>query len=184
MVYFNKLITLTAITAFLILAFTSLTMAQEHDPTSENSQKAEYVMTDGESSSIITVWLNDGTLAFASERSSQIAAWRLWQTQHPTFFQVYPEVSYRIEFDRLTSQEMQVTLSDVKQLVIGGDFVDSATIGTKTFDLSSLKVDSSIQEEMTGWRSFKTFDYADIGDNEADPVLGKLIHQGFVRGFN
>jgi len=183
MVHINKLVTLIAITVFLILGFTSLAMAQEPKPTSTNSQKAEYVMTDGESSSIITVWLNDDTLAFALEGRSQIAAWRLWSTEHPTFFQVYPEVSYRIEFDRLTSQEMQVALSDVRQLVFDGGFVDNATIGSRVFDLSSLKVDSSIQEEMTGWKSFKTFDYADIGDNEADPVLGKLIQQGFVQSF-
>ena len=55
MVHFNKLITFIAIIVFLALAFTSLAMAQEHDPASKNSQKAEYVMTDGESSSIITV---------------------------------------------------------------------------------------------------------------------------------
>ncbi|MDO6426137.1 hypothetical protein Q4489_03890 [Thalassotalea sp. 1_MG-2023] len=30
--------------------------------------------------------------------------------------------------------------------------------------------------------TFQTIDYADIGDNEADPFLAKMIHQGFKEG--
>lgn len=33
---------------------------------------------------------------------------------------------------------------------------------------------------MAHWQQFQRTDYADIGDNENDPFLAKLIHQGFV----
>ena len=133
--------------------------------------------------SLLTVWVSNDTIAFSPQGTEQVAAWHLWQTENPTFYQIYPKVKYRIEFDRLTSHEMQSVLVQLKQLVKDKSFVDKLKLTNKELTLSSLDSGSWARSEMKSWQDFKTFDYADIGDNEADPVLGQLIQQGFVRGF-
>lgn len=37
-----------------------------------------------------------------------------------------------------------------------------------------------VQAQFAKWDSYQTTDYADIGDNESDPFLAKMINQGFV----
>ncbi|WP_223669148.1 hypothetical protein [Kangiella shandongensis] len=147
------------------------------------AQKAEYVLSEDGVNSLLTVWVSDGTIAFSPQGTDQIAAWHLWQTDNPTFYQIFPNVKYRIEFDRLTSHEMQSVLAQLKQLVKDESLVDDAEFSNKELTLSSLDSGEQAQNEIRSWNDFKTLDYADIGDNEADPVLGRLIQQGFVRGF-
>lgn len=173
----NKVLSLVAIISFLALSLSSLSLAQ---PTSV-AKKAEFVVTTGDDVSVVSVWLSNDTLAFSPQGTEQIALWRSWQTAHPSFYQAYPEVDYRIEFDRLTSKQMQSTLDELKQLVNGIEFVEKVTINGKQFELSSLESGQSVEQDIASWSGYKTFDYADIGDNEADPVLGQLIQQGFVR---
>lgn len=173
----NKLLNLAAIVCFLALSLSSLALAQPKSI----AKKAEFVVTSGNQSSVISVWLVDDTLAFSPQGTQQIALWHLWKTDHPSFYQVYPEVGYRIEFDRLTSQETLRMLDELKLLINGHDFVDQMDINGKQFELSSLESGQSIETAVAEWSAYQTFDYADIGDNEADPVLGKLIQQGFVR---
>ena len=175
----NKILSLSAILCFLALALSSLALAQPKSV----AKKADFAISEGDSSSLVTVWFDKEVIAFSSQESQQIALWSLWQTEHPSFYQAYPEVSYRIEFDRLTSQEMQTTLNELKQLITDGEFVDQITINGKQFELLSLESGKAVKNTMSQWSRYQTFDYADIGDNEADPVLGKLIQQGFVRGF-
>lgn len=177
----NKLLTLTAIVGFLSLALVSLAMAQNKG--AFPAQKAEYVISEDGVNSLLTVWVSDDTIAFSPQGTDQIAAWHLWQTDNPTFYQIYPNVKYRIEFDRLTSHEMQSVLGQLKQLIKNKSFVDNAKLSNKELTLSSMDSGHQAKSEIGRWEDFSTFDYADIGDNEADPVLGRLIHQGFVRGF-
>ncbi len=170
-----------AIVGFLSLALVSLAMAQNRG--AFPAQKAEYVLSEDGVNSLLTVWVSDGTIAFSPQGTDQIAAWHLWQTDNPTFYQIFPNVKYRIEFDRLTSHEMQSVLAQLKQLVKDESLVDDAEFSNKELTLSSLDSGEQAQNEIRSWNDFKTLDYADIGDNEADPVLGRLIQQGFVRGF-
>ena len=37
-----------------------------------------------------------------------------------------------------------------------------------------------VQVEFAKWDNYQTTDYADIGDNESDPFLAKMINLGFV----
>ncbi|RDX37500.1 hypothetical protein DZA50_02040 [Kangiella sp. HD9-110m-PIT-SAG07] len=175
----NKLLTLSSILCFLALALSSLAIAQPKSV----AKKAEYVVTKSNKSSLITVWLSKDIIAFSEQGSSKVAKWQLWQTNHPSFYHVYTDVGYRIEFDRLTSQEMESVLDELKLLINGDDFNDQFVINDKRFELSSLENGKSVEDYLKEWKTYKTYDYADIGDNEADPVLGKLIQQGFVRGF-
>ena len=174
----NKLLTLSSILCFLALALSSLAIAQPQSV----AKRAEYVVTKSDKSSLITVWLSTDMIAFSEQGASKVALWHLWQTNHPSFYQVYTDVGYRIEFDRLTSQEMQPVLDELKQLINGDDFNDEFVINDKQFELSSLESGESVEGYMKEWKAYKTYDYADIGDNEADPVLGKLIQQGFTQG--
>ncbi|AKE52232.1 hypothetical protein TQ33_1277 [Kangiella geojedonensis] len=176
MLQMNKILSLIAIISFLALSLSSLALAQP----GTMAKKADFVVTKGGESRIVTVWLNKEVMGFSPQGTEQIALWRLWQTEHPSFFQAYPEKQYCIEFDRLTSQEMETTLDELKQLVNGHEFVERVTINGKQFELSSLESGQVVKQTMAEWSDYKTFDYADIGDNEADPVLGQLIQQGFV----
>lgn len=174
----NKLLALPYILCFLALALSSLVIAQPKSV----AIKAEYVVTKGGQSSLITVWFSTDLIAFSEEGASKVALWRLWQTQHPSFYQAYPEVGYRIEFDRLASHSTKKVLEQLKSVVNDGDFKDAFVIDGKQFKLSSLENGWGVEEHMNQWNDYKTYDYADIGDNEADPVLGKLIKQGFIQG--
>ncbi|PXF62451.1 hypothetical protein [Kangiella spongicola] len=174
----NKLLALPYILCFLALALSSLVIAQPKSV----AKKAEYVVTKGGQSSLITIWFSTDKIAFSEEGSSKVALWRLWQTQPPSFYQAYPEVGYRIEFDRLASQSTKKVLEQLKSVVNDGDFKDAFVIDGKQFKLSSLENGWVVEEHMNQWNDYKTYDYADIGDNEADPVLGKLIKQGFIQG--
>ncbi|WP_345293388.1 hypothetical protein [Kangiella marina] len=148
---------------------------------SSSAKKAEFVVTKGAASSLLTVWFDHETLAFSPQDSNKVGVWHLWQTNNPSFYQVYSEAGYRIEFDRFASQDMQSVLDDLKQLISHGNFVDSHAINAKQFELASLESGLTVQQHMEQWSDYKTYDYADIGDNEADPMLGKLIQQGFIR---
>ncbi|MCP4324401.1 MAG: hypothetical protein GY951_09050 [Psychromonas sp.] len=41
--------------------------------------------------------------------------------------------------------------------------------------------EQQISEKLTNYDNFQLTDYADIGDNEADPFLAKMINQGFIK---
>ena len=38
----------------------------------------------------------------------------------------------------------------------------------------------AIKAQFAKWDNFQTTDYADIGDNESDPFLAKMINLGFI----
>lgn len=39
---------------------------------------------------------------------------------------------------------------------------------------------NAIQQTFKNWQNYRMTDYVDIGDNESDPFLAKMINQGFV----
>jgi len=48
------------------------------------------------------------------------------------------------------------------------------TLGTVDFKKAQ------IQQQFALWDAYQTTDYADIGDNEGDPFLAKMINLGFI----
>ena len=52
---------------------------------------------------------------------------------------------------------------------------------TQTLTLEKVKFDkAAVMQQFANWDSFQTTDYADIGDNEGDPFLAKMINLGFI----
>lgn len=54
--------------------------------------------------------------------------------------------------------------------------------GRSTMVLSRLYDTEQVEQWLNGLKAFERMDYADIGDNENDKRVAKLIHQGFVPG--
>jgi len=178
----NRLLAMLAIIIFLALALSSLVMAKEQDDIN-TAYQADYVVTEAGQTKLMTIWFDETYIAYSLDNSPQVALWAHWNSDHPTFFQVFSDVGYRIEYDRLTSNDMQPVLKELKLLFKEKTLQDKVSKGQKEFVLSSINNSVAVKKRMESWLEFKTYDYADIGDNEADPVLGKLINQGFVRSF-
>ena len=52
---------------------------------------------------------------------------------------------------------------------------------TQTLTLATVEFDkAAVLQEFTNWDNYQTTDYADIGDNESDPFLAKMINLGFI----
>ncbi|TMN69528.1 hypothetical protein CWB85_17565 [Pseudoalteromonas sp. S1727] len=52
---------------------------------------------------------------------------------------------------------------------------------TQTLSLVSVRFDKAdVLQQFANWDSYQTTDYADIGDNESDPFLAKMINLGFI----
>ena len=51
------------------------------------------------------------------------------------------------------------------------------------WSLTELNIDSKeVSEQFAMWDNYHLTDYVDIGDNESDPFLAKMINMGFVQG--
>ncbi|USD35972.1 hypothetical protein [Ferrimonas sp. SCSIO 43195] len=60
--------------------------------------------------------------------------------------------------------------------------VQSLSSPSQTLTLLQLNhSDIDVQQRMQHWDQFAATDYADVGDNEQDPLLSKMIIQGFSR---
>ena len=52
---------------------------------------------------------------------------------------------------------------------------------TQTLTLATVRFDkAAVLQQFARWDSYQTTDYADIGDNEGDPFLAKMINLGFI----
>ena len=52
---------------------------------------------------------------------------------------------------------------------------------TQTLTLTKVDFNKAVvQQQFANWDSYQTTDYADIGDNEGDPFLAKMINLGFI----
>ena len=40
--------------------------------------------------------------------------------------------------------------------------------------------EDAIKQKFAVWDRYQTTDYADVGDNESDPMLAKMIKLGFI----
>lgn len=85
----------------------------------------------------------------------------------------------RYSTKRLANKEhaQEVELLDKYQVP-----VQITTKGRPTMVLSRLYDTDQVQQWLSQLAAFEHMDYADIGDNENDKRVAKLIHQGFVPG--
>ncbi|MCG7571757.1 hypothetical protein MHM89_17795 [Pseudoalteromonas sp. CNC9-20] len=71
----------------------------------------------------------------------------------------------------------------VKQLVVAREDADHQD---RWQQISRLTLQSyqlnpqQVQQQFAHWDRYQTTDYADVGDNEHDPFLAKMINQGFI----
>lgn len=77
------------------------------------------------------------------------------------------------------NQQLNVTWLPALKLVkriqfIKGEFKRTTTLQSYSHDKNK------ISAQFAKWENYQTTDYADIGDNEHDPFLAKMINQGFI----
>ena len=81
---------------------------------------------------------------------------------------------------KIKNQTLKLTwlpkLQLVKSLVITNS-QRQTTWQLKNFNTDTKKIATAFQN----WQTYQTTDYADIGDNESDPFIAKMINQGFVK---
>lgn len=83
---------------------------------------------------------------------------------------------YRIHDDRTQSEFVWDP-----QLHIPREFSRTTPQGKQHWKIESINQDrAKIQAKFTRWNRFDTTDYIDVGDNESDPFLMKMINLGFV----
>lgn len=154
---------------------------------SKTSQVLKYVLKeDGQSPQMITLWKNQQYLAVAFDEQQVIGLWQNWNSGNPTFYQVYPKDRFRIEFSRMESQQQGNLLHQLKRLVGQERILDNMKLegaSARQLHLAAVEEGADVTTIMDNWARFATYDYADIGDNEAIPELARLIHQGFVSNF-
>ncbi|MFK3861079.1 hypothetical protein [Pseudoalteromonas rhizosphaerae] len=74
-----------------------------------------------------------------------------------------------IELAWLVNQKLVSAMSIAKP-----QLTQTLTLGTVDFKKAQ------IQQQFALWDAYQTTDYADIGDNEGDPFLAKMINLGFI----
>lgn len=182
----NK-ITKTTFLAVVALLVILMSISQlSATPTNQQATKVSYVLEgDHQSPQMVTIWKSSQYLAISFEAQEVVGLWQNWNSSNPTFFQVYPKDGFRIEFSRMESQQQANLLNQLKKLVGQQRLLEKMNLAgdAKQFHLSAVEEGAEIAKTLDSWQQFATYDYADIGDNEAIPELARLIHQGFISIF-
>lgn len=153
---------------------------------SQQATKVSYVLEgDHQSPQMVTIWKSSQYLAISFEAQEVVGLWQNWNSSNPTFYQVYPKDGFRIEFSRMESQQQANLLNQLKKLVGQQRLLEKMELAEdgKQFHLSAVEEGAEVAKTLDSWQQFATYDYADIGDNEAIPELARLIHQGFIPNF-
>lgn len=169
------------VSAVIVIIVKSLSWSVQAQQKGIEKQKRYYSVSSELHSYELIVWLSDDVLALQVADDTRIGAWYQWQSTNPTFYQIFQAHNYRIEFERVDTLSQQKLFRQIKFLIENDSLKDSVKVGDSLVTLLETMTSDSIHKQISEWDNYKTFDYADIGDNEADPVLSKLIHQGFFR---
>ncbi|OKY26955.1 hypothetical protein [Thalassotalea sp. PP2-459] len=114
-----------------------------------------------------------------------------WQQQWQLLTDQFVANMERIEIQSKGCYRVEVLTSKVNQIeytlywLPTLRLVEKLVIKTEENLLTSWQLTSinheleDVQNYVNNILTFQTIDYADIGDNEADPLLTKMIHQGF-----
>ncbi|WP_028109833.1 hypothetical protein [Ferrimonas futtsuensis] len=109
---------------------------------------------------------------------------RLWQLKHQlitqTALEALPLVRQEGEGCDLHHDRAQ---GDTKLVWLDGlSLLETLSAPHQQLSLVSVQTgDEEVSNWMDHWDSYQLTDYADIGDNEQDPLLSKMINQGFPR---
>ncbi len=92
-----------------------------------------------------------------------------WTEEH--YSSAFPSQTNKNQTKLVWIPELQI----IQSLELSGD------LGTKIWTLEALNQDpKTIQQAFAQWNDYHLTDYADIGDNESDPFLMKMINLGFI----
>ena len=82
---------------------------------------------------------------------------------------------------QLKQPKSEIILTWLPQLNLVKSLTIKSATQSKQWQLYTLTtVAEKVAEKFVQWQQYKTTDYADVGDNEDDPFLAKMINLGFV----
>lgn len=85
------------------------------------------------------------------------------------------------EHYQLNAGEDEYQLTWLPELALVRHFKIKTRKLTKQWKLMSIEVNSARSADLFAqYMNYSSTDYADIGDNESNPFLAKMIHQGFI----
>lgn len=88
-----------------------------------------------------------------------------------------------IETYRKTEQGQTVEVKWLPQYQIAKSIKVNASNNTLSWELVELTANQDkVEQQFAKWDNYYLTDYVDIGDNESDPFLAKMINMGFVQG--
>lgn len=184
----SKIVKLSVIAIIVVIGSFGLFDRLWAKESNQTAIKADYVVIgEGEPAQVVTIWKSNQYFAVSFNHQNVIGVWQNWNSKNPTFYQVYPQKTFRIEFSRMESQQQNELLMQLKSLVAQDQLVESVELKgavPKELYLSVIEEGPEVANSINRWSEFATYDYADIGDNEAIPELARLIHQGFVSNFS
>jgi hypothetical protein len=100
-----------------------------------------------------------------------------------TLISIQGEGCNKIKNYTLSENGSEFKLAFFTQSKLVNIFSVSNQNGQVSTQLSLINVSSDeavIADQFSKWDNFQTTDYADIGDNESDPFLAKMINLGFI----
>ncbi|TKB50669.1 hypothetical protein FCL40_05850 [Ferrimonas sediminicola] len=107
---------------------------------------------------------------------------RLWQLKHQLITQAALAALPLIEDQGSGCDAHQLRTRGDTELVwlTGMGLIETLAAPHQHLSLVKLQTgDEAVRGWMDDWDSYRLTDYADIGDNEQDPLLSKMINQGF-----
>jgi hypothetical protein len=81
----------------------------------------------------------------------------------------------------MSSNDGTFKLTWLPKLQLAKRIEQATNSGTVVWTLTEISHDKSeIEKQFAVWQAYQTTDYADVGDNESNPVLAKMIRVGFA----
>ncbi|BDY04700.1 hypothetical protein [Ferrimonas sp. YFM] len=110
---------------------------------------------------------------------------RLWQLKYQLITQAALEALPLVKQEGEGCQAHDYRAKGDTELVWleGQGLIETLAAPHQQLSLVSVQTgDEAVSHWMANWDSYQLTDYADIGDNEQDPLLSKMINQGFRNG--
>ena len=80
----------------------------------------------------------------------------------------------------MSSNDGTFKLTWLPKLQLAKRIEQETNSGTVVWTLTKISHDKSeIERQFSVWQAYQTTDYADVGDNESNPILAKMIRVGF-----
>lgn len=182
----KKLIKFLCVLVILSNVLCNISVAQTatwpHSNTLMEKSYSVFDLKTGELQYNFQFWSSKEVLAVRFGNDKRVSLWEHWQ--HPTvsYSQLFLAERYKVEFSQAEQKAFRSLLEQLKQIFKQRQEKEILLSNLKLVSIEDVKGEEEEDKaaiEVKNWETFTAFDYADIGDNEADPVLSRLIHHGF-----